>query len=206
MELSRDSIPVHPGRRFARAEFDRWFGRYFLLAALVFAVGTALGVAAFSVTDLTSLAEGVEGLDPVFPEQITFGFVAMNNLRVLAILVLGFVSFGAISGLVLLFNGFVVGLVVGSAASDGQLVEAIALIVPHGVFELGAFFLVGGMTFRLTHRLLNYLRGVDDSVVTRQELFEIVLLVALSAGAIVIAAWIETNLTEAVARAVLGLN
>lgn len=199
-----NAVSFAPGQRFAKARFRRWFGRYFLAALLVFALGGALGAGALAVTDLSGLQDVAEGLDPMFPDEITFGFVALNNLRVLAILALGFVSFGVVSGAVLLFNGFIVGLVVGAAAGDGQLLEALALIVPHGVLELGAFFLVGGTTFRVTHRLVNYLRGIDDAAITRQELFEIAVLFAVAAVAIVVAAWIEANLTEAIAEAVVG--
>lgn len=204
MGISRESVSFDPGRRFAQARFRRWFGRYFLAALVVFALGAAAGAAVLAVTDLSGLQDVTAGLDPVFPDEITFGFVALNNLRVLAIMTLGFVSFGAIAGAVLLLNGLLVGLVVAGAAANGGLLEAVALIAPHGVFELGAFFLVGGMTFRVTHRLVNYLRGVDDVAITRQELFEIAVLLVVAAVAIVVAAWIEVELTRSIARAVVG--
>jgi len=205
MGISHRVRSFDPGRRFAQAQFRRWFGRYFLAALLVFALGGVLGAVAMAVTDLSGLQDVAEGLEPMFPDQITFGFVAVNNLRVLAILTLGFVSFGTLSGAVLLFNGFIIGLVVAGAAADGALLEAVALIAPHGWLELGAFFLVAGTTFRVTHRLVNYLRGIDDSVITRQELFEIAVLFLVAAVAIVVAAWIEVYLTEAISEAVLGL-
>ncbi|SFR92931.1 stage II sporulation protein M [Halomicrobium zhouii] len=204
MSLARRVRSFDPGRRFAEAQFRRWFGRYFLAALLVFALGGVLGAVAMAVTDLSGLQDVSEGLSPMFPDEITFGFVALNNLRVLVILTLGFVSFGAISGAVLLFNGFIIGLVVAGAAADGALLEAVALIAPHGWLELGAFFLVAGTTFRVTHRLVNYLRGVDDGVITRQELFEIAVLFLVAAVGIVVAAWIEVYLTEAMAEAALG--
>lgn len=203
MSISRTMRSFDPGRRFAQARFRRWFGRYFLAALLVFAIGGILGTVAMSVTDLSGLQDVSEGLSPMFPDEITFGFIALNNLRVLAILTLGFVSFGAISGAVLLFNGFIIGLVVAGAAADGGLIEPVALILPHGWLELGAFFLVAGTTFRVTHRLVNYLRGVDEGVITRQELFEIAVLFLVAAVAIVLAAWIEVYLTEPIAEAVL---
>ena len=204
MGISRESSTFDPGRRFAQARFRRWFGGYFLAAFLVFALGAALGAGAIAVTDLRGLQDVTEGLEPIFPERITFGFIAVNNLRVLAVLLAGFVSLGLISAAVLLFNGLLVGVVVGGAAAQGRLLEAVALIAPHGVLELGAFFLVAGMTFRVTRRLVDYLRGIDDAAITRQELFEIAVLLVVAAVAIVVAAWIEVNLTRSIARAVLG--
>lgn len=204
MGHSRESDSFAPGRRFAQARFRRWFGRYFLLAAFVFALGGVLGAVTILATDLRGLQDLTAGMDSLFPAEITFQVLLWNNLRVLAILACGVVSFGVLSGVVLLFNGFVVGVVVAGAAGEGALVEAVALIAPHAPFELGAFFLVGGVAFRTSHRLLGSLRGVDDTAVTRQELFEIAVLLLVAVVAIGVAAWIEANLTESVARAVVG--
>lgn len=202
--MARVRSSIAPRERLARARFRRWFGRYFAAAFAVFALGAVLGAVVVSVVDLGGLQGVAEQLDPIFPDEITFWFLAVNNLRVAGVLTLGFVSFGVISVAILFFNGFVVGLVLGGAAQDGALLEALALIVPHGVLELGAFFLVGGLTFRVAHRLIDYLRGVDETAVTAQEAFEAVVLLVAAALAIVVAAWIEVHLTERIARALVG--
>jgi stage II sporulation protein M len=204
MDLAGGSGSFDPGNRLAEARFRRWFGRYFLVALTLFTSGAVLGVAVIATTDLGGLADVLEGMEAPFPDRITFWVIVTNNLRVLAIIALGLISFGVVSGVVLLFNGLVVGFVVGGAATQGRLLETFALIVPHGVFELGAFFLVGGLTFRVTHRLLNYLRGVDETAITGQELFELAVLLAVAAVGIVVAAWIEARLTVAIAEALLG--
>ena len=200
----RATASFDPGKRFAQARFRRWFGRYFVAAFAVFVVGVVLGAGAIVVTDLSGLQDVLGGMESPFPDRITFWTLVTNNLRVLAIIALGLVSFGVIAVLVLLFNGLIVGFVVGGAAAEGQLLEAFVLIAPHGVFELGAFFLVGGLSFRVTHRFVDYLRRVDETAITRQELFEIAVLLFVAAVAIVVAAWIEATLTLAIAEALIG--
>lgn len=204
MGFSREAIALDSRRRFRRAQFRRWFGVYFAAAFAVFALGGVVGAVIIHTIDLGGIEAFTEGMDSLFPDEITFWFLVTNNLRVLGILTLGLVSFGVISGAVLFFNGFILGLVVAGAGQEGELLEVFLLVAPHGVFELGAFWLVGGLTFRVTHRFVNYLRGVDDRAITKQELFEILVLVVVAALAIVIAAWIEVNLTTAIARAVVG--
>lgn len=205
MTRAFDSGPFDSGRRFARARFRRWFGRYFLAAGVLFALGVAVGAAAIAMTDLSGLGDVLGDQPSLFPERLTFWVVVTNNLRVLAIIALGLVSFGVIAGVVLLFNGLIVGFVVGGAAGQGQLLEAFLLIVPHGVFELGAFFLVGGLSFRVTHRLVDYLRGIDETAITKQELFEVAVMLVVAAVGIVVAAWIEATLTEPIAEMILDL-
>lgn len=105
MVRSVDSLSFDPGRRFAQAQFGRWFGRYFLAAVLVFVLGAVVGA---------------------------------------------------------------------------------LLILPHGVLELGAFFLVAGLGFRVTHRLINYLRRKDETLITGQEIFEIGVL-------LVVTGWVSSS-------------
>lgn len=204
MDETRASPTHRIGTAFRRARFRRWFGRYFLAAALVFAFGAALGIVAVAVTDLSSLEEFFAGMESPFPDRITFWTVLTNNLLALGVTALGLVSFGLLAALSLLFNGLLLGVVVAIGAGEGSLLAMAALILPHGVLELAAFFLVAGLSFRVTHRFVDYLRGVDETPITRQELFEIAVLIVAAALAIAVAAWIEAELTLRIARALVG--
>jgi len=187
-----------------RAQFRRWFGVYFLAAVLWFALGGVAGGALVASTDLGGLAELFQGVESPFPDEITFGTLVTNNLLAVGVTGLGLVSFGTIAVLSLLMNGLFLGVVVAGATGEGALLTAVALIVPHGVLELSAFFLVAGLSFRVTHRFVNYLRGIDETPITGQELFEIAVLLVVAALAIVVAAWIEAEITLALAEYLVG--
>lgn len=204
MGLSRPAVSYRGGSYLARARFRRWFGGYYLAAVFVFALGVGLGVALVVATDLGGLSELVEDLDSMFPDRLTFWIILQNNLVAVGVTALGLVSFGLVAVVSLLLNGFVVGVVVAMAAREEMLLTALTLIVPHGLLELAAFWLIGALSFRVTHRFVNYLRGMDETPITRQELFEIGVLLGVAALAIVVAAWIEATVTMEIARWLVG--
>lgn len=185
-----------PGRRLADARFRRWFGRYFLLATGLFALG-ALG--GYAVADPALLAAFAgPGGESMLPERITTWTIFLNNVVAVGVTALGLVTLGFAAAFSVAFNGFVLGLVVGLATTSLAATTTLALIVPHGVFELTAFFLVAAVTFRVNHRLARYVAGHDETILTRQELFEILVLFAVAVVLIALAAWIEVNVTPAV--------
>jgi stage II sporulation protein M len=182
------------------ANLRRWTGRYFLASALVFWLGIGIGIWLVTTVDMGGLRAISEGMEPLFPDRLTVVTLAINNLTVLGIIALGTVSFGVITMITLFYNGVVVGLLLGGAIVDGTLLRAVALIVPHGWLELSMFWLVGGLSLRVTHRLVNYLRRVEETPITRQEVFEFGVLLLAAALGIVLAAWIEAQLTITVGR------
>lgn len=188
------------------AVLARWLYPYFPLAAATFLAGGAAGAGAMAVTPPGALAEasGAFGSPDLFPDTITTWTVFSNNVVALVFVAAGAVSFGLAAFAGLLFNGLVVGILVAASAAEGSLPVALALILPHGVIELPAFFLVGGATYRVTWRLVSYLRGADDTPITRREAAEAAALAFLAVLALLVAAWIEATLTVEVARALVG--
>jgi len=61
--------------------------------------------------------------------------------------------------------------------------------------------IVGAVVFRVVHRGVRYLRRTDDALLTREEALEAAALLGVAALLIVVAAWIEANVTTAVAEA-----
>ncbi|PSP79702.1 hypothetical protein BRC81_04160 [Halobacteriales archaeon QS_1_68_20] len=185
-----------PWRRVRRARFRRWFGVHFALAVALFVLG-ALGGYAVAEPGLFRSTVGV-GSESVFPERITTWTVFLNNVVAVGVTGLGLVSLGLVAAFSVTLNGFVVGLVLGLRAPDVSTTTALALILPHGVIELTAFFLVAAITFRVNHRLARYLAGYDETALTRQELFEAGVLFVAAVAMIAVAAWIEVNVTPVV--------
>lgn len=186
--------------RFDEARFGRWLGRYFALAAFLFALG-ALGGYAVADPELVGAFAGSSG-ESVLPAKFTVWTIFLNNLIAVGVTALGLVTLGLAAAFSVMLNGFFLGLVVGLATPTLEPATVLALILPHGVIELTAFFLVAGTSFRVTHRLARYLAGHDETILTHQELFEIGVLLVVAVGLLAVAAWIEIHVTPAVGEAV----
>jgi stage II sporulation protein M len=188
--------------RFARANYRRWLGGYLLVAVVLFFVAAAAGwelLSAFSVEQLQALGEefGPAGGTDFLPKLTTMT-IFLNNARVAFIAALGAVTGGITSVFVLLLNGFIVGAVVNAGAKATSLPMVLALIVPHGVLELPAFWVVSAVSFRVTHRFGRYAWGADERPLTRQEVFEAVVIFVAMVAVLLVAAAIEVHVTPAI--------
>lgn len=184
----------------------RWLHPWFFLAALTFLVGVVVGTATMAGTSPDALADAAETFgDPdLYPDRLTTWTIFANNLVALGVVAAGAVSFGSVAAFALLFNGLLLGAIVVIATARTSLAVVLALILPHGVLELPALFLVGGVAYRLTWRLVSYLRRVDDHPPSRRELGEAVAVFVVAVVLLAGAAWIEASVTPAIGRAVAG--
>lgn len=190
--------PVGSPRAIAR----RWLGGYLAAAVAVFALGTGLGWLLIGGVSLSALAEfGTEA--SLFPSRITVRTILVNNLLALTVVLSGVVTFAVTTAVSLLFNGLLIGFFLGAAA-PATLPETLALILPHGILELPAFWIAGAVAFRVTHSLVRYLRGDADEILPPSERYEAVLLALLAIGLIVIAAVIEARFTVEIAEWLTG--
>lgn len=178
----------------------------FLVSTALFVVGllAGLGMAAAGI-DLLELL-GLDDLSDALPEdaELTVKFLFRNNSRVLLMLVAGALTLGLLTAFLLGYNGLLVGWVVGWTAGDVGIGLLLALLVPHGVLELPAFWLGGAVALRFVHVVANYLRGARDHVLTRAEAGRTLLLVLLAWLLIGLAAVIEVHVTPAIAEAIFG--
>lgn len=175
-------------------QLRRWLGTYFTAAFLCFAVGVAGGVALVHAVDFGTLMEFTSETT-ILPDELTFQVILTNNLLALLVILAGAITFGLSAFLSMFFNGVVLGAIVTIASQELPLLFVAALILPHGAIELPALWIAAGISFRVTHRLIRYLRGIDDEILTRTELREVAVLVAICAFMIVAAAWIEVAVT-----------
>ena len=128
----------------------------------------------------------------------------MNNLIAITVALLGAVSIGLFSGFVLVLNGVVVGAVVQLALREVSALTVFLLIAPHGILEIPAILLVAAIGFRFGHRTYRYVRGRTDELVTRSDLREAGLIYAVAVVLIVVAAWIEAEVTLQIAQQIGG--
>lgn len=127
---------------------------WLMLAAILFLV-SSVAVYTVGLTQAVIPPEAFSGLDKLverimgMPPFAAALFVFANNLiSMVQMLVLGFAA-GLSPILTLALNGGLVGALVAMTADEGQGLPVIRLvavtILPHGIFELSAFFLCGGL-------------------------------------------------------------
>jgi len=190
-------------RSAARAIYRRWLRLYVPVAALVLGVSTVAGFLLGSAVPIASLPTVDGGGTGPFPPLTTVD-LAVNNLVAMLALLLGAVSVGLVTILGLVLNGLLIGAVVGIAVQQVDVLVVAMLIVPHGLLEIPALLVASAVGLRFARLTVRYIRGLEDTLVTRRDLREAGWLVAVSALLIVVAAYIEANITLALAERVAG--
>lgn len=180
--------------------FYRWLVRYVPVAALIFFVSALLGYGLGSQIPAAGLQNpGTTGGSPFMPAELTTLSLTVNNLGALLVMALGAISLGAMTVLSLVLNGLLIGVVVGVALTQVSSVVVAALIVPHGLIEIPALLIVAAVGLRFGWRTVQYIRGHTHELVTGQDLREAGWLLTTAAVLILVAAYVEANLTLEIA-------
>jgi uncharacterized membrane protein SpoIIM required for sporulation len=103
-------------------------------------------------------AEGVAHQLVAHPRQLPALAIIQHNLLVLVIMFLGVLTAGAVTLLVLLINGVMLGAVVEAYAWRGKLTAVLLALAPHGILEVGAFLLAAYGDLLLVPLFWNLLR------------------------------------------------
>lgn len=180
--------------------FHRWLLRYVPVAALILLVSGLGGYALGSQVPVEWLqTPGTAGENPFGPDQLTTLSLTVNNIIAMLVMALGAVSLGTMTVLSLVLNGLLIGAVVGIALKQVSAVAVAALIVPHGIIEIPALLIGAAVGLRFGWLTVQYIRGRTDTLVTGRDLREAGWLLATAAVLIVVAAYIEANLTLEIA-------
>ena len=133
--------------------------------------------------------------------QAPFDLIVENNLVLTILLIFGF---GVLTTTNLLLNGFLAGGLVKSATACMSTKEILLLTIPHGIFEIPAIIIAGAAGFKIPYEVVRYLLGRKETILTKEDLKEYLKLALTSIILIVIAAWIEANVTLKIAKAMLN--
>lgn len=184
-----------------RNYIDR-YGSYFLLSIGIFCIGIIAGIVSGAklfplienVVPVSSPAHAtVEQID--FFEEFTTSSIFFNNTQAFMVSLVGLISGGLASVYALLLNGVVIGLVSYIAIQELELLTIIALLLPHGIIEISVFAMSGAITFRFTHQIIKAFQDKRQSIITSYEVVEILLIISVSFILLLLAAWIEVNIT-----------
>jgi len=137
-------------------------------------------------------------------DKLEFNKIFINNLRLLVLLFLGSITFGLSTFLNLAFNGLIFGLNLKYFLEMYRNPILVGLIVlPHGIFEIPAIIIAGAAGFKIPYEIVRYLAGKKEQILTKEDIKEYLTLALISIVLIVIAAWIEANVTLKIAKAML---
>lgn len=185
----------------------RWASA-FVLAALVWAGGTAVGIGIAHRIERMALADADHALPYATPHEVeeagtekqadgsdatVFLFILGRNSAVYIWLLFGLLSAGAVTFVVLLYNGIQLGFTIGFALQSGMGGGVLAdLLLTHGVLELGAFFVAGAVGFQGFRLARGWLGGRRESV----KALRLGLVLLFGACALTSAAAIEAFITS----------
>lgn len=182
--------------REGRATVRNW-APYLALTAAVFGVATLLGAAVGAkhhspLVPVRSPGDPVPALAPLD--------LFVHNLRVAATLAGGVLLFGVPTLYVLALNGFLFGSTMVDAAGSLGPVTTLALVGPHGLFELPAIWLAAAVATRWLHVLSQTARGGSRRVPVHRTVIETILAVLVVLVLLLVAAVLEGTATAALAR------
>ena len=172
-----------------------------ILAATVLFVGAAAAgwqITAEFAVDLPG-EEGIGEVFGAFPVG-TFVMIAANNWLVSATAIFGGVALGVPTAVDMLLNGFIIGAVAGVV----EPIVFLALVAPHGIIEVPAILIAGGLGVHVGVTVFGLLRGTRSSTDLADVLrlaYRVLLGLAI---VLIIAAFVEAFLTPPIAELVLG--
>jgi len=146
------------------AAYLRSIRPYILLSVYLFLATAALGVVAsvrhpeLAAAYVGDVAETLQWILDLSPPKMMLAIFLNNLFASLMALLLG-VGFGIVPAVVVVMNGFVVGLVVHQAMLVGGPAFVIVAILPHGIIELPTVLVCIGVGFRLGHLMILTLLG-----------------------------------------------
>lgn len=175
-----------------------------LVSAIIYCIGTVIGfyeyMTSFNITFNSNYRRLV-----ISSTSLNFISIANHNAFLIIQLIIGSALFGITTFSLLLYNGILFGIfLANSIECNANISKIFLLIAPHGIFEIPATIIAGAAGFKIPYEIIRYLAGKKDQVLTKEDIKEYLTLAIISIILIVIAAWIEANVTLKIAQAMLN--
>ncbi len=167
------------------------------VSTMVFTIGLLVGL--FANSSMNSYASS----DDKTIGKYDFQQILSNNLYAVIILILGGIVAGTLTFTILLNNSFLLGTLISDASTKYGYQVVCLLLLPHTIFEVPAIIIAGAAGFKIPYEITRYLLGRKEQVLTKEDIKEYLTLTLISIILIVIAAWIEANITLRIAKAML---
>ena len=137
--------------------------------------------------------------------KINFLSILQRNILMIIYELIGIITFGSSTLVNLLLNGYILAVFIKLFFyHDNSLTTLLLLILPHGIFEIPAIIIAGAAGFKIPYEIVRYLAGKKEQVLIKEDIKEYLTMALISILLIVIAAWIEANITLKIAKAMLN--
>ena len=188
---------------------------HLLLSLVIFVIFTLLGFfypSVFQSAVLPALQRMSDGVQQGTIKLETISLFT-NNFSVAMSIIMGGIYFSTATGYLLIFNA----LVVGYSACSMNIYHFLSFTLPHGILELSGIIIAGAAGFRLTHAVLALLSGIRLDKENKKDIFikhaeicgkmlvDILIMIVIIAILLIIAAYIEANLTVPIGKMILGM-
>ncbi len=141
----------------------------------------------------------------MFIKDINFIKILLNNIRLILLLILGSWLMGSVTATNLVINGQFLGVAIKELMESRSSISIfLLLVIPHGIFEIPGIIIAGAAGFKIPYEIVRYLAGRKEQILTKEDIKEYLILALISIILIVIAAWIEANITLKIAKAILN--
>jgi len=172
-----------------------------ILTLIIFSLGFIFGL--ISINNLSKIND--KELSKYKPKiEFNFPTILTNNLKVIFLMLAGAITFGLSTFINLIYNGFNVGLLIGSTFLTNEPLKLIsALILPHGIFEIPAMLISAIAGFKIPYEITLYLLDKKEKPITNEDIKEFLKLSLISIILIIIAAFIEVYITPKIATYLL---
>ncbi|XRO76343.1 stage II sporulation protein M [Methanocaldococcus sp. 10A] len=172
-----------------------------VLTLVIFSIGFLYG---FIFTNDLSKINDKELSNYKSKIQFNFPTILLNNLKVIFLMLAGSITFGLSTFINLIFNGFNVGVLIGSTFQTNEPLKLIlALILPHGIFEIPGMLISATAGFKIPYEITLYLLDKKEKPLTEEDIKEFLKLALISIILIIIAAFVEVYITPKVANYLL---
>lgn len=115
------------------------------------------------------------------------------------------VGFGVATTINLIFNGMTLTfLYIEGLRKSMHFGDFLLLILPHAILEIPAIIIAGAAGFKIPYEIVRYLVGRKEQSLTKEDIEGYLILALISIILIVIAAWIEANVTLEIAKAMIN--
>jgi len=176
------------------------FGFSALLGAGLFAAGIDLTQLFFELI-MEELGEGEPGQAGVGDGfELSAGFFIFQNTPPFLASIVGGLILGVVPFVIMVLNGILIGNIAIAVGSETGFGLIVALIAPHGIFELPALFIAAGIGFRFFHRAGQRVLDTREALFTRPYLARTATLILFGWFVLVLAAFVEAYLTIPIAE------
>ncbi len=176
------------------------FKRSFLFASLLFLISFVIGYAVSPLADFSqiegNLDDVVSMISELSPLEIAIFIFLNNSVKSVLVIILS-PLLGIFPIFFLVFNGFLIGLVIYDALTVTSLLVVSSAIIPHGIIELPIIILAGSIGLKIGNESLKRIYR-DDSYLVDYFKFGLRISISKIVPGLLIAAILESFLTPVI--------